>query len=47
MQMHSAARRLQSLAETRKKRGAALDLPTVMQACPEFCTWARSIGGYL
>lgn len=35
------------VAETRKKRGAALDLPTVMQACPEFATWARSLGGYL
>jgi replication initiation protein RepC len=35
------------VAETRKTRGAALDLPTVMQACPEFATWARSMGGYL
>ena len=35
------------VAETRKKRGAALDLPTVMQACPEFANWARSMGGYL
>ena len=35
------------VAETRKKRGAALDLPTVMQACPEFATWARNMGGYL
>ena len=35
------------VAETRKKRGAALDLPTVMQACPEFASWARNIGGYL
>ncbi len=35
------------VAETRKKRGAALDLPTVMQACPEFASWARSMGGYL
>lgn len=26
------------VAETRKKRGAALDLPTVMQACPEFAS---------
>lgn len=34
-------------AETRKKRGAALDLPTVMQACPEFASWARNMGGYL
>jgi len=34
-------------AETRKTRGAALDLPTVMQACPEFATWARTMGGYL
>ncbi|MCI2400982.1 plasmid replication protein RepC [Aliiroseovarius subalbicans] len=35
------------VAETRKKRGAALDLPTIMQACPEFASWARSMGGYL
>ena len=35
------------VAETRKKRWAALDLPTVMQACPEFASWARNIGGYL
>ena len=33
--------------ETRKKRGAALDLPTVMQACPEFTSWAHNMGGYL
>lgn len=30
----------------RKKR-TALDLPVVMQACPEFATWAREMGGYL
>ena len=35
------------VAETRKKRGAALDLPIVMQACPEFASWARNMGGYL
>ncbi len=35
------------VAETRKKRGAALDLPTVMQACPEFASWARNMGGFL
>ena len=35
------------VAEARKKRGAALDLPTVMQACPEFASWARNMGGYL
>jgi len=35
------------VAETRRKRGAALDLPTVMQACPEFASWARNMGGYL
>ena len=35
------------VAEVRKKRGAALDLPTVMQACPEFASWARNVGGYL
>ena len=33
--------------EVRKKRGTALDLATVMQACPEFASWARNIGGYL
>ncbi|WP_209599728.1 plasmid replication protein RepC [Ruegeria sp. HKCCSA071] len=33
--------------ETRKKQGASLDLPTVMQACPEFASWARNMGGYL
>ena len=35
------------VAEVRKKRGAALDLPTVMQACPDFASWARNMGGYL
>jgi replication initiation protein RepC len=35
------------VAETRKKRGAALDLPTMMQACPEFASWARNMGGFL
>ena len=35
------------VAETRKKRGAALDLATVMQACPEFGSWARNMGGFL
>jgi replication initiation protein RepC len=35
------------VAETRRKRGAALDLPTVMQACPEFASWARNMGGHL
>lgn len=35
------------VAETRKTRGASLDLPTVMQACPEFASWARNMGGYL
>nr|WP_245541079.1 plasmid replication protein RepC [Octadecabacter antarcticus] len=35
------------VTEARKKRGAALDLPTVMQACPEFASWARNLGGYL
>lgn len=34
------------VAELRKKR-AALDLPMVMQACPEFASWARSMGGFL
>lgn len=35
------------VADVRKKPGAALDLPTVMQACPEFASWARNVGGYL
>jgi len=35
------------VAETRKKRGAAIDLTTVMQTCPEFACWARNMGGYL
>ena len=35
------------VAEARKKRGAALDLPTVMQACPEFASWAHTMGGFL
>ncbi|APX17970.1 replication protein C (plasmid) [Phaeobacter inhibens] len=35
------------VTEARKTRGAALDLPTVMQACPEFASWARNMGGYL
>ncbi|WP_367383556.1 plasmid replication protein RepC [Roseobacter sp. HKCCD6135] len=28
-------------------RGVAVDVRTVMQACPEFAYWARSMGGYL
>jgi replication initiation protein RepC len=34
------------VAEVRKKRNA-LDLPTIMQACPEFASWARNMGGFL
>jgi len=30
-----------------KAQGVALDVPTLMQACPEFATWARDLGGYL
>ena len=30
-----------------RPRGVALDVPTIMQACPEFATWARDLGGYL
>lgn len=30
-----------------KSRGVALDVPTIMQACPEFAQWARDLGGYL
>ena len=28
-------------------RGVAVDVATVMQACPEFASWARNMGGYL
>ena len=28
-------------------RGVAVDVATVMQACPEFAFWARNMGGYL
>jgi len=34
------------VVEVRKKR-TVLDLPTVMQACPEFASWARNMGGFL
>ena len=34
------------VAEVRKKR-TALDLPTIMQACPEFASWARNLGGFV
>ena len=34
------------VAEVRKKR-TALDLPTIMQACPEFASWARNLGEFL
>jgi replication initiation protein RepC len=34
------------VVEVRKKR-TAVDLPTIMQACPEFASWARSMGGFL
>ncbi|MDY6859931.1 MAG: replication initiation protein RepC, partial [Pseudomonadota bacterium] len=34
------------VAETRKKR-AVLDLPTILQACPEFASWARNMGGFV
>lgn len=29
------------------QHAVALDVPTIMQACPEFATWARDLGGYL
>ena len=32
-------------SETRKKRCVALDLPTLMQTCTEFASWARNMGG--
>ena len=31
----------------RSPRGVAVDVGTVMQACPEFAFWARNMGGYL
>ena len=34
------------VAEVRKKQ-TALDLPTIMQACPEFAYWARNMGGFV
>ena len=34
-------------AKTHKLRAPSLDLPTVMQACPEFASWAQDMGGYL
>ena len=30
-----------------EQHAVALDVPTIMQACPEFATWARDLGGYL
>ena len=30
-----------------KSRAVALDVPTIMRACPEFAQWARDLGGYL
>ena len=30
-----------------KSRAVALDVPTIMQACPDFAQWARDLGGYL
>lgn len=35
------------VTQLREKRPMPLDLPIVMQACPEFASWARSLGGYL
>ena len=34
------------VVEVRKKR-TGVDLPTIMQACPEFASWAHSMGGFL
>ncbi|MFC4669523.1 plasmid replication protein RepC [Seohaeicola nanhaiensis] len=34
------------VAATRRKR-TALDLPTILQACPEFTGWARNIGDFV
>ena len=35
------------MQDTKKPQGVALDLRTVMQACPEFATWARNLGGFV
>lgn len=40
------ARKEEAQTEPRS-RGLALDVPTIMQACPEFAQWARDLGGYL
>ncbi len=40
-------RELEDWAQEVRKKRAALDLPTVMQACPEFASWARNMGGFL
>ncbi len=34
------------VAEVRKTR-TAIEVPTLMQACPEFASWARNMGGFL
>ncbi|UWR24608.1 plasmid replication protein RepC [Sulfitobacter sp. S190] len=37
----------QGTEATKLARGVAVDVATVMQACPEFAFWARNMGGYL
>ncbi|MCY4335882.1 MAG: plasmid replication protein RepC [Litoreibacter sp.] len=41
--------RVEKTAQDERSRpnGVAIDVPTIMQACPEFATWARDLGGYL
>ncbi|WP_299616187.1 plasmid replication protein RepC [uncultured Tateyamaria sp.] len=29
------------------KGGVCVDLPVILQACPEFATWGRNLGGYI
>ena len=37
----------QGAGAAKPPRGVAVDVRTVMQACPEFAFWARNMGGYL
>lgn len=35
------------VTEPFKENTTAFDMPTMMQACPEFASWAHNLGGYL
>ncbi|WP_367278296.1 plasmid replication protein RepC [uncultured Roseobacter sp.] len=37
----------EGVEEPKPLRGVAVDVATVMQACPEFAFWARNMGGYV